>query len=143
MSWDYNFFSPEDNVYTPQSPNDDIKYIVCTIAVKWWDRYTYDDIIKKVTKLCTNHILASNQFLLKKNINQAKIGSPNSKQEFRKHLLKMLSQLSDYEDEGKSVLLGYSHDPYDDIELWPIELSLIGIIFSTKSWQTRIILSRR
>jgi hypothetical protein len=28
MSWDYNFFSPEDNVYNSQSPNDNIRYIV-------------------------------------------------------------------------------------------------------------------
>lgn len=58
-------------------------------------------------------------FKKKKNINQAKIASSNSKQEFKKHLLETLSQLSDDEDEdkGESVLPGYSQDPYDDIEL--------------------------
>jgi hypothetical protein len=48
MSWDYNLFSSEDNVYTPQSPNDNIRYIVCTIAIKWWDKYAYDVSLEKL-----------------------------------------------------------------------------------------------
>jgi hypothetical protein len=104
-------------VYTPQSPDDNIRYIVCTIVVKWWDIYTYDDIITKASKLCTNQFLASNQFLLKKSINQAKLASSSSKQEFIKHLLETLSQLSDDEEEDESILPRYSQDPYVDIEL--------------------------
>jgi hypothetical protein len=51
------------------------------------------------------------QFLLKKSINQAKLVSFSSKQEFRKHLLETLSQLSDDEEEDESMLPGYFHDP--------------------------------
>jgi hypothetical protein len=114
MSWDYNFFSPEDNVYNPQSPNDNIRYIVRTIAVKWWDKYDYNDIITKITKLCMDQFLASNQFLVKKGINQAKLASSSSKHEFKKHMLETLSQLSDDEDEDEPVLPRYSQDPYAD-----------------------------
>jgi len=114
MSWDYNFFSPKDNVYNSQSPNDNIRYIVRTTAVKWWDRYTYDDIITKINKLCTDKFLASNQFLVKKSINQAKLASSSSKHVFKKHLLETLSQLSDDEDEDESVLPEYAQDPYAD-----------------------------
>jgi len=116
MSWDYNFFSPENNVYNPQSPNNNIRYMVRTTAVKWWDKYTYDNIITKINKLCTEQFLASNQFLVKKNINQAKLASSSSKHEFKKHLLETLSQLSDDEDENKDepVLAGYAQDPYAD-----------------------------
>jgi hypothetical protein len=84
MSWDCNFFSPEDNVYNPQSPNENIRYVVRTTTVKWWDKFTYDDIITKITKLCTDQFLASNQFLVKKSINQAKLASSSSKHEFKK-----------------------------------------------------------
>jgi hypothetical protein len=113
MSWDYNFFSSENN---PQSSNNNIKYIVRTTAVKWWDRYTYDNIITKINKLCTEQFLASNQFLVKKNINQAKLASSSSKHEFKKHLLETLSQLSDDENENEDepVLAGYAQDPYED-----------------------------
>jgi DNA primase len=117
MSWDYNFFSPENN--NLQSPNNNIRYIVRTTAVKWWDKYTYDYIITKINKLCTEQFLASNQFLVKKNINQAKLVSSSSKHEFKKHLLETLSQLSDDEDENEDepVLAGYAQDPYADLAL--------------------------
>lgn len=55
-----------------------------------------------------------NQFLLKKSINQAKLASSSSKQEFRKCLLETLSQLSDNEDDDEPVLAGYSQNPYAD-----------------------------
>jgi hypothetical protein len=58
-------FPPDNNVYTLQSPNNNIKYIFRTIAVKWWDRYTYDDIITKIIGLCTYQFLASNQVFFK------------------------------------------------------------------------------
>jgi DNA primase len=119
MSWDYNFSFPEDN--NLQSPNDNIRYIVRTTAVKWWDRYTYDDIITKINKLCTEQFLASNQFLVKKNINQAKLASSSSKHEFKKHMLETLSQLSDDEDEDESVLPRYAQDPYVDSQI-PIQI---------------------
>jgi len=78
--------------------------------------YIYDDIITKINKLCTEQFLASNQFLVKKNINQAKLASSSSKHEFKKHLLETLSQLSDDENknEDEPVLAGYAQDPYKD-----------------------------
>lgn len=111
-------------MYDSQSTN--VRYIVRTIAVKWWDRYTYDDIITKINKLCTDQFLASNQFLIKKSINHAKLAPSSSKHEFKKHLLETLSQLSDDEDENEDepILAGYSQDPcadsqdpYADLEL--------------------------
>jgi len=106
LSWDYNFISP--------NPDNNIKYIVRTISIKWWDKYDYDDIITKIMGLSRNQSTDQNQFLLKKSINQAKLASSSSKQEFRKHLLETLSQLSDDEDEDEPVLAGYSQDPYAD-----------------------------
>jgi hypothetical protein len=84
-----------------------------------WDKYEYHDIITKITRLSTNQFPASNQnqFLLKKSINHAKLASSSSKQEFKKHLLETLSQLSDADEEDESVLPGYCQDPYADIEL--------------------------
>jgi hydroxyethylthiazole kinase-like sugar kinase family protein len=69
--------------------------------------------------LSTNQFLASNQnqFILNKSIDQAKLASSSSKQEFKKHLLETLSQLSDDDDEEESVLPRYSQYPYADIEL--------------------------
>jgi len=77
MSWDYNFVSPDDNIYIyiyiyiyiPHSPDHNIKYIVRTISIKWWDKYEYN--ITKITGLPTNQFIASNQnkFFLKKSIN--------------------------------------------------------------------------
>lgn len=92
----------------------------CTIAVKWWDIFTYQPIMTKVTESCTDQLIASNHFLLKKSFNQGKIASSGSKQEFRKHLLETLSQLPNDEQEDEPahlVLPGYSQGPYDDIEL--------------------------
>jgi hypothetical protein len=85
-----------------------------TISVKWWDKYDNDDIITKIIGLSKNQSTDQNQFLLKKSINQAKLASSSSKQEFRKHLLETLSQLSDDEDKDEPVLAGYSQDPYAD-----------------------------
>jgi hypothetical protein len=85
MSWNHNFFSP----YIPQC--------------------SYDNMITKVTKLCTNQFLASN---LLETLSQLS----DEESVLQGYSRNYYQQLSDDEKEDESVLQGYSWDHYPDLE---------------------------